>query len=413
MSVEEILARPSIFRDRNVLSPHYIPDNLVHRERELERIVRILAPTTKGVKPRNIFIYGKTGTGKTSTVKHVMKDGARLGAVFAYVNCRIYNSKYKVLQKIGKTFIQELDKTGFGLSHIYEKLVSFAMGKQVVLVLDEIDMVKDADDMVYMLTRSNDDIVNGGMTIIGISNSLSFKERLDDRSKSSLYEEEMVFPPYTAGQLHDILLDRVKAGFEPGSVQESALNLISAVCAQTSGDARYALLLLIHAGEIADGKKLRSLTDKEVESAKTNVEDDVIIEAVSTLPEHQQILLYGLATLSAGGSSYGRLLGNGAAGQAIVQGASADAVLDGSERFFMSGELYEQYSKMCNVLGRRKRSARWYREYLTDLEMLGLVAMMETGPGIRGRSRLIKLCYDSGRIKPILEKSLGCSNGKN
>ena len=75
-----------------------------------------------------------------------MKYGDKLGALFAYVNCRVYNSKYKIFQKVGKTFIRELDKTGFGLSFIYEKLISFAANKQIVIVLDEIDMIKDADD---------------------------------------------------------------------------------------------------------------------------------------------------------------------------------------------------------------------------------------------------------------------------
>ncbi|PIU09611.1 hypothetical protein COT30_03490 [Candidatus Micrarchaeota archaeon CG08_land_8_20_14_0_20_49_17] len=400
MRVEEILSRPSIFRDRNVLSPHFIPDTLLHRDREIESIVRILAPSSKRMKPKSIFIYGKTGTGKTSTVKHIMKFSDQLCAIFAYVNCRIYNSKYKVLQKVGKTFIGELDKTGFGLSHIYERLVAFAAGKQIIIILDEIDMVKDVDDLLYMLGRSNDEIIDGGITIIGISNSLSFKERLDARSKSSLYEDEMVFAPYSASQIHDILKERSKIGFEPDVVQESALNLIAAISAQTSGDARYALRLLIRAGEVADSKRLKTVTDREVETARMNVEDDVIIEAVSTLPEHQQILLLGLATLTTGGSSYAKLGGGG-------EGAGA-ANVDGIEPFFMSGELYEQYAKTCNALGRQKRSARWYREYLTDLEMLGLISMVETSTGIRGRSRLIKLCYDAKRLKPILEKSLSC-----
>ena len=46
----------------------------------------------------------------------------------------------------------------------------------------------------------------GFISLIGISNSLTFKDKLDPRVRSSLSEEEMVFNPYKVEQLQKILI---------------------------------------------------------------------------------------------------------------------------------------------------------------------------------------------------------------
>ena len=174
----------SLFTDISVLSPHYVPEKLPFRDGEINEIKNVLNPAFQNKKPRNLFIYGKTGTGKTCSVKHVMEKISSENVVMFYINCRIYNSRYRILQKALKKFVPELEKSGFGLPFLYEKLIEISSsGKQLVIVLDEIDMVKDLDELVYTLTRVNDEVKNGGVTIIGISNKLSFKDALDPRSK--------------------------------------------------------------------------------------------------------------------------------------------------------------------------------------------------------------------------------------
>ena len=232
-SFDKILSQRSIFRDLSVLSPHYVPKELPFREHHLNEVRTVLSPALKGQKPRNLIIYGKTGTGKTCTVKRVMEDFVEIAkekeASIHYVNCRIYNSRYRILQKVLKNYVPELEKAGFGLPFLYETLVETASkGEQMVIVLDEIDMIKDLDELVYTLTRSNDEITNGGVSIVGISNKLSFKDSLDPRSRSSLYETETIFQPYTAEQLQKILEQRVKEGFEDNVVETSAINLAAA-----------------------------------------------------------------------------------------------------------------------------------------------------------------------------------------
>jgi len=400
----DILQKPTCFADRNALSPHFVPPELPFRDREIEKVMLCVSPALKGGRPRNIFLYGKTGTGKTACVRRVMSKFESLGtkAKFAYVNCRIYNSRYKVMQKALKGFLPELERAGFGITFMYEKMLEWVEsdGKFLVLVLDEVDMVKDLDELIYSLTRANDELSGGGVSLVGISNNLSFKERLDSRSKSTLFETELVFAPYNTQQLATILSKRCQIGFKQGVVEDSAINLAAAASASETGDARYALRLLLRAGEIADESitsaqqaALAKVTDKQVNLARKAVDEDVAKETISTLPEHQQLVLLAVASLTlAGGSRYARL-------EPSPQAA-------GNESFLFSGEVYEEYLNLCSLQTLEPRTARWYREYLHDLEMLGLVTMVESGKGVRGHTRFIKIGFSAQEIKSIITQNL-------
>ena len=393
-SFSEILSKPTVFADRNVLSPHYVPETLPFREKEIEKIMVGLAPALKNGRPRNMFIYGKTGTGKTCSVKHVIGKLSehKSNSFSVYVNCRMYNSRYRVIQKVTKDILPSLDSMGFGLAMLYEKMMHEVEStpRRLIIILDEVDVVKDLDDLLYTLTRANDELKNGSVSIIGISNKLTFKDQLGQRSKSSLCENEMVFPNYSATQLQAIIGQRAKTGFKMRVVDESAVNLAAAITGSDMGDARYALKLLLKAGEIADEKGIMKITDKEVEEARRSVESDVAFEAISTLPDHQQLVLLAIANLVLDKGKNTRL---------------TSGTPEEDESPLISGEVYEEYSKVARRFRKPRRSARWYREYLNDLEMLGLITTTESGAGMRGRTRLIRIGYPAQDVKRIIEKN--------
>ena len=387
---ENLLKESNIFANRDALSPHYMPNNLLFREKQIDGIVKYLTPSLRGERGRNLFIYGKTGTGKTSCMKYVIekiKEVPTIKAKISYINCRIYNSRYRVLSKIVTDHLPSYAKRGYGIVDIYEKIINWIEedGKILIVVLDEIDVVKDLDDLIYTLTRANSDIKNGGVTIVGISNKISFKEELDPRSISTLYENELVFPPYNSTELAAILKQRAEISFKPGVIDDASINLAAAIAAKESGDARLALKILSKAGEIAEEKGLSKVTAKEINEAAKSADEEVAYELVGTLPEHQKLVLYAISLLTMQGSKYKKLT-------------------DDTESYLFSGEVYDKYVAICGSLGKEPKSARWYRNYIQDLEMQGLITTYESGKGIRGHTKLIKLSYSPERIKNIIEK---------
>ncbi len=391
-SLNEMLSESKIFANREVLSPHYIPKKLISRTKEINSIERALAPSLKGERGRNLFVYGKTGTGKTSCTKYVLdevKNIPNTKAKISYINCKIYNSRYRVLNKVVSDHLPTYAKRGYGTVDLYEKLTNWIEedNKILVTILDELDGVKDLDDLIYTLTRINSDIKAGGVTIIGISNRVSFKESLDPRSLSTLYETELVFPPYYATELYEIIKERTMTGFKSNSITDDVLHYIAATSAKEGGDARLSLKILSKAGEIADEKELEKITMKEAEEAVKLADSDIVYELIGTLPEHHKLVLYSIALLTQSGGSYKKLT-------------------DGVDTYLFSGEVYHRYKSITEGIHKEAKSERWYRKYLSELEMQGLVASFESGKGIRGHTKLIKLMYPPQKTKEVLETEL-------
>jgi len=391
-SLNDMLSESRIFANREALSPHFMPKRLVSRSKEINNIERALAPSLKGERGRNLFIYGKTGTGKTSCTKYVLEEVKGIPntrAKISYINCKIYNSRYRVLNKIVSDHLPTYAKRGYGTVDLYEKITNWIEedNKILVAILDEVDIVKDLDDLIYTLTRINSDIRAGGVTMIGIANKVSFKETLDPRSLSTLYESELVFPPYYANELYEIIKDRADIGFKANVINEDILHFIAAAAAREGGDARLSLKILSKVGEIADEKGSEKVTMKDAEEASKLADSDIVYELIGTLPEHHKLVLYSIALLTQSGGSYKKLT-------------------DGVDTYLFSGEVYGRYKSLTESMHKDPKSERWYRKYLSELEMQGLVASFESGKGIRGHTKLIKLLYPPQKTKEVLESEI-------
>ena len=398
MQLTDMLGESAIFADREVLSPHYIPKKLRYREKEINNIERAIAPALKGERGRNLFIYGKTGTGKTSCAQYVLKEVSEIPngkAKISYVNCRIYNSRFRVLSKVISDHLPTYSRRGYGAVDLYERIASWVEedNKILVIVLDEIDVVRDLDDLVYTLTRMNADIREGGVTIIGISNRVSFKEELDPRSLSALYETELVFPPYNADEIYMILKDRVMKGFKENVISDDLLHIIASKAYKEGGDARFSLKILTRSGEMAEERGLTKITQKEAEDAIKLSESDIVYDVIATLPEHQKLVLYAIAQLTQSGGTYKKLV-------------------DGVDTYIFSGEIYNRYKGISAGLHKSPKSERWYRKYLSELVMQGIIDSFDSSTGIRGHTKLIKLRYPPEKTKNALDRELfGVSTG--
>jgi len=386
---DELLNRESLFINKRVLSHDYIPEILPHREAEIQKLAYILASALKGGKPSNVFMYGKTGTGKTAVAKYVLKKlierGERLGLHFkyAYVNCRYRKTNYRVLVKICEEIgYRGLPETGLPADVIFDKIVKYIDERDqlVVIILDELDwLVKTSgDDILYQLTRINNELNKAQVSIIGITNDIKFKNYLDGRVLSSLSEESIVFRPYNSEQLYDILKQRAEMAFREGVVTEGALRLAAAYAGREHGEARRAIDLLRVAGEIAEREGASKILEEHIIKAVDEVDKDIIGATVRDLPLQEQLVLLAITVLKALG-----------------------------EQQITTGKVKNTYEKICTYLGYSPLSLRRLNDILSDLETLGIILAPVTSLGRYGRTKLISLEVDlKSLVKIFLEDSL-------
>ncbi len=390
---ESILQREPLFVNKEALRHSYTPAELPHREAEIKQLASILAPALKGETPSNILIYGKSGTGKTIVSKFLCNElretGIKLGATVVPVmlNCEVTDTKYRVLATLAKQFGADIPFTGWPTDKVYTTFRESVdkNNQKVIILLDEIDklVANDGDQVIYNLTRINTELSNSRVSIIGISNDLKFTSYLDPRVQSSLSEEEVVFTPYNARQLEDILKQRADLAFKIGVLDEFVIPLCAALAAREHGDARRALDLLRVSGEVAERENATRITEVHVRRANEKIESDNIAEAVRTLPTQSKLLLYSIIVLEEKG-----------------------------ERAINTGEVYDVYKKMCRSLSLDTLTQRRVSDLISELDMLGILNSRVISKGRYGRTKEIKLEVSPLSIKQVLEddmrlKSLG------
>lgn len=364
--------KQSLFANKHILTSNYIPQEIQYRDEQISKIAGILAPSLKLEQPSNLFVYGTTGTGKSIVIKYIFNEllninEARIKPI--YINCklkRVSDTEYRMLATILKKIDFPVPDTGLPTHTLYEKLIEIIDKKEqiILLALDELDALVDkiGDEILYNLTRINTDLKNSKIVIIGISNNISFTENLDPRVKSSLSEEEIIFPPYNAIELKNILSDRAGKSLREGVYSEGVISRCAAIAAQEQGDARRALDLLRVAAELAERNNEMKITEKHIELAEHKIELDRIVELSKTQPKHSQLVFYSILKLFEKGR---------------------DQIL--------TGEIYEIYSSLCKRNGYRLLTQRRISDLISELDMLGLIYTKVISKGRYGRTRDIRL----------------------
>jgi cell division control protein 6 len=371
-----------IFKDREAMRPDYIPSYLPHREDQVQQIGSIIAPVLRGFRGSNIFIYGQTGTGKTAVVKyildHLLQKSEEIGVklVTCYVNCRLAGTDYRILMGLCASLGVNVPFTGLATTEVLNrfKVELDAKKTMMIAVLDEIDsLVKiHGDELLYDLIRINENIKKSKTSIIGISNDLRFKELLDPRVLSSLSEEEVVFRPYSAPELTDILLERAKISFMNNVLSDGALNLVAALAAAEHGDARRALDLLRVAGETAEREGSPLIKENHVREAQKKVEHDRISIFLKALPLHSKIIIC---------VTY------------LIRKMDIDNKV--------TGDVYEIYQELCKHIGVEELTQRRVSALINELDINGIINCKIVSLGRYGRTKKIRLGIPISIIREV------------
>lgn len=328
-----------IFRDEEVLRDTHKPERLLERDTELAEYQNALKPVIKGSRPKNIFLVGQTGTGKTAatwTIRdRLQADAAEYDHVnpeFVYLNCNNLSTSYRVAIKLANKFLPPDDQLstigGYPGDYVYDRLYEELRTRDathVMIILDEVDQIgkrydEPDDEILYELPRANDHAIPREETyvgVIGISNDFTFRDNLDARVKDSLMEEEIHFPPYDADELRTILRHRVEKAFvgefinkdenpdhelgEDGVVNQEVIALCAAMAGDESGSARQALRFLYKAGDLARKADAPYVTREHVYEAEPIVKESKARRELERLPNQSHLTLYAVLMLHARG----------------------------------------------------------------------------------------------------------------
>jgi cell division control protein 6 len=378
---ENFVNSAKLFKDREVLRHDYIPEKLPHREDQIRLLGATVAPVLKITRCSNIFIYGNTGTGKTAVTKYVLSHletkAKEYGAPvkFSYVNCRMTDSEYRVFANLSQSVGISVPFTGLSVGEVFDRFRTGLDASRTIfiVVLDEVDaLIKNRGDrLLYELTRINETLNRSKVSIIGISNDLRLKEFLDPRVFSSLSEEELVFRPYDASELHNILLERSKISFHEGVLSEAALNICSALAAAEHGDARRALDLLRVAGEVAERQGAKMITEEHVREAEKHIEHNRVVEALKNLTLHSKLVLLSVYRLNKSSAT--------------------------------TGEIYDVYNDLCGELGAGLLTQRRLGTLVNELDAMGILNAKVVSMGRYGRTKKIRLEISRTLIKAVFE----------
>ncbi len=255
------------------------------------------------------MIFGEAGTGKTTTVKYVSNElreqlsrkKSSDTCSLLYLNSEVFDTQYRIFAYLARKFNKRVPMTGRPTDMVYSKFKNRvdAEDRCVIVILDAGDkLANNGYEALYNLSQINGELTNARVSLIGISNDLAFTDLLDPRVKSSLGEEEIIFPPYSAEQLKDILYERAKRAFYDAVLDDTVIPLCAALAASEHGDARRALDLLRISGEIAEFSGSKKVFEEHVRLASEKLEIYRVAEMVKTLPLHSKLVLSSVLVLS-------------------------------------------------------------------------------------------------------------------
>lgn len=394
---DELFTREDpIFTNKELLEISHLPDGgrIVGRDEEIQQLANAVNPAIFGQSPSNVLIYGKTGTGKSLCAKYVSKqligtaEDEGVLASTSYVDCAQDTTETQAVQTIASTLNNpestavNIPDKGISTATYYKRLWDILdQSYDVTLViLDEIDKLED-DSILMQLSRAGEagKISSCKIGVIGISNKIKYKDRMDERVKSSLCEREFVFPPYNGDQLANIMQARSDA-FRDGVLDQGVISRTAALAAREHGDARKAIDILRYAGEIAQSSGATTVTEEFVTQARQRAETDRFRELIRGATPHSRYVLQALTILSLNNTD---------------------------EDGFRTSKIYAMYEQICRQEGSDALSLRRVRDLLKEHAFLDVIEQTrQSGGSAEGAYTDHQLLEDPEVIQNVLSEKL-------
>lgn len=299
----------SMFKDKSFLNTLSFPKRIVGREEKIEELLKHLIGYRQRYVEPLISVYGRSGSGKSITVKFVCNKLIN-DLEFCFVNLRqsktVFGSANQILVELGEEQIKSAKGLPEVINAIGDSIISKlerTQKKTFILVLDEIDALftdtrGKPSDFIYKLLLLEEKLLEAGflMSIITISNNLVREFDLDDRVRSRIGNSEVFFEPYKQEQVLRILKNIAKNTFSI-KIDNSILQKCAELSSLQHGDARRAIELLKIAAELAESESKR-ITLEYVTKADLILQKIPFLEYFRNASLHSKFVMLAIARLS-------------------------------------------------------------------------------------------------------------------
>jgi len=256
-------------------------------------------------------IVGRSGIGKTSTIikfsgmleNEFTKAGLTLKV--AYINLKLQGgNKYAVYRFLLEKIAPELPSQGLSAEEMLRYLLSYLYENKLytLIILDEIEFLlrsnKDSG-IIYDFTRLNEFDLSKHCNVIGvlfIARSTDFHDKIDSSELSTLGRIPIEFLPYSEEQISDILVTRSSESFNPKVVGTDIIDEVSLITtsSQVGGDVRYALDLLLYAGNLAEANGSDRITLEQIRKVHGHSRPSITMEDLKELPKSYLLALMAI-----------------------------------------------------------------------------------------------------------------------
>jgi len=213
------------------LSEEYLPEKILFRDKQIKQIKDVFENYKKFGMGTNLLILGTTGSGKTTIIKKVIEDENNS----IYISCSNKKTAHEVLKALYNIKIRNQ-------SDVLDKTIEELKEKPKIMIFDEIDKVRDLDNLMNDLNTIYRKTM---IPIIIITMKRDILDNIPLDAKKTLFFERVSLPAYNAQELKDILKDRIISikNFNV-NISEGSINFISAIASQ-QGSARVLINITI------------------------------------------------------------------------------------------------------------------------------------------------------------------------